>query len=164
MALKHWVMPGETPAPTFGSNSINMKSYLTLAATTLMLSVCAFGQSNDLMALVTSSEEGSSLERESVDRDASFPGGTKALKVYLSSEFRMPVKAIENGLEGTVVVRFRIDENGEPGDAVLVQKVHPLVDNEALRVISSMPNWTPGMNHGIPVSDTVEVPFAISLR
>ena len=70
-----------------------------------------------------------------------FPGGEKALLKYLGSHVRYPVVAQENGIQGKVYVSFVIDELGMIRNIEIIRGVDVSIDNEAIRVISSMPRW-----------------------
>lgn len=92
-----------------------------------------------------------------------FPGGNQALQEYLISNTHYPKKAKEEGISGTVWVRFTVDESGKVKNVMLDKKLYPLLDKEALRVISSMPDWKPGVQHGkaVPVELTLPVTFIL---
>ena len=92
-----------------------------------------------------------------------YPGGLTALKRYLAEHVKYPPKARKKGVSGTVWVNFTVDENGKVKD-VYVDKTHsldPLLDKEAIRVVSSLPKWTPGKQRGetVPVELSVPVEF-----
>lgn len=92
-----------------------------------------------------------------------FTGGNQALQEYLISNTHYPKKAKEEGISGTVWVRFTVDESGKVKNVMLDKKLYPLLDKEALRVISSMPDWKPGVQHGkeVPVELTLPVTFIL---
>ncbi len=64
---------------------------------------------------------------------------------------KYPIQALNRGIKGTIPVSFVIDKKGKPTDFSLLETVHPLIDKEAMRVISEMPNWSPGLQDGEPV-------------
>ncbi|GAG75074.1 unnamed protein product [marine sediment metagenome] len=92
-----------------------------------------------------------------------FPGGNQALQEYLASNIHYPEKAKEEGISGTVLVRFTVDESGIVKNVILDKKLHPQLDKEALRVISSMPEWQPGFQRGkaVPVELLIPVEFKL---
>jgi TonB family protein len=92
-----------------------------------------------------------------------FPGGNQALQEYLASNIQYPKKARKEGISGTVWIRFTVDESGIVKNVMLDKKLHPPLDKEALRVISSMPEWQPGFQHGksVPVELVIPVEFKI---
>jgi len=74
-----------------------------------------------------------------------FPGGQGSLESYINNNIHYPEAAIDNGAEGTVNVMFTIDENGKPGNAKTTgTAIGYGLEEEAIRVVNSMSNWTPG--------------------
>ena len=92
-----------------------------------------------------------------------FPGGEMALRKFISENIKYPVEAKDKGIQGKVFVNFVINENGKIENTKVVRNAHPLLDAEALRVISLMPDWTPGKQSGkaVSVSYTIPVQFAL---
>jgi TonB family protein len=79
------------------------------------------------------------------EEDPTFPGGYPALIKYIQEHLVYPQEAIENNIQGKVTVRFRIDSKGEV-DSVSVLRGIPDCEpcnQEAVRVVSNMPNWIP---------------------
>ena len=99
-----------------------------------------------------------------VEVAASFPGGNSALINFLSSNVRYPAVAQENGIQGTVAVKFIIERDGSITNAQVVKSVDPSLDKEALRVVNSMPKWTPGKQNGKPLRTTFTVPITFRLQ
>ncbi|GAO30052.1 energy transducer TonB [Geofilum rubicundum] len=114
--------------------------------------------------------EGPAEEREEVlllaDEMPEFPGGEKALFQFLSSSVRYPREAISNEIEGRVYVEFVVDRHGKITRVNVKRGVHPSLDQEALRVIESMPDWKPGVKDGqlVNVLFTVPISFQIAHR
>ena len=92
-----------------------------------------------------------------------FPGGAPALMQYLSQNIRYPKEAMESETQGRVIVTFVVCKDGSICDAKVVKSVSPALDAEGLRVISSMPNWTPGTQSGKPVNVKYTVPISFRL-
>lgn len=95
----------------------------------------------------------------------SFQGGdiSKFLDwVYKNIEY--PVQARIAEREGTVCVQFVISSTGEVRDVTVVQRAYPTLDAEAVRVISSSPDWTPAQLNGENVSAQYTVPIIFKLR
>jgi len=80
-----------------------------------------------------------------------FPGGEEKLKQYLQENLQYPPKAIARNLEARVLVQFVVGVDGSLSDVEVKRPVDPFLDQEAVRVVSSMPNWEPGMIHGVKV-------------
>ncbi len=94
-----------------------------------------------------------------------YPGGITALRDYIVSNTKYPAKAKRQKTSGTVYVNFTIDKKGKVTD-VYVDKnksIDPLLDKEAVRVVSGMPDWKPGAqrNHPVPVQMSVPVKFEL---
>ena len=80
-----------------------------------------------------------------VEKLPQFTGGEKAINEFISKTLQYPVIAQENGIQGKVVCSFIINQDGSVTDAEVVSGVDPSLDREALRIVRSMPKWTPGM-------------------
>jgi TonB family protein len=97
-------------------------------------------------------------------KGASFPGGTAALQTFLSDNLKYPDQAFERQLEGIVYVTFVIDAEGDMRNAEISHGVHYLLDDEALRVIASMPDWSPASRNGVPVESNFIMPITFDLK
>ena len=93
-----------------------------------------------------------------------FPGGSQALQDYLKENVNYPAQCREAKIQGRVLINFLVEKDGSIKNASVLKSVHPLLDAEALRVISAMPNWKPGMEHGIPVRVQFTVPVNFRLN
>lgn len=93
----------------------------------------------------------------------SFPGGKDALLQWLCQNVHYPEFAKNNKIEGTVIVQFIIEKDGLITNVEIKQEVHPLLDAEALRVISAMPNLIPGIKNGKPERVRIFQPFTFKL-
>ena len=93
-----------------------------------------------------------------------FPGGVKALMSYLAKNIEYPKEAENAGMQGRVVVQFVVNTDGSIEDAKVVRAVNPLLDQEAIRVINTMPKWKPGMQDGKTVRVKYTVPIMFRLK
>lgn len=93
-----------------------------------------------------------------------FPGGQTALAQYIASHLKYPTVAQENGIQGRVFVSFVVGEDGYVEDVQVIKGVEPMLDKEALRVIQSLPRWTPGNQQGKPVRVKYTVPVTFALQ
>ena len=93
-----------------------------------------------------------------------FPGGSQALMDYLRANVNYPPECRENKIQGRVIVSFIVKKDGSIKNARVLKGVHPMLDAEALRVISAMPKWKPGLQHGTPVSVQYSVPVNFRLN
>jgi periplasmic protein TonB len=92
-----------------------------------------------------------------------FPGGDKALSKWLESHLKYPAVATRMGIQGIVIVEFTIDIKGHVSDASVVQSLHRSCDTEALRLVNSMPAWTPGEANGKKMSAKRKLPIQFTL-
>lgn len=95
---------------------------------------------------------------------ASFPGGEEACKEYLDKTVKYPVAAIENGIEGTVTVLFTVKTDGSIGNIKIKRMIDPDLEAEAIRVVKSMPAWTPATTDGKAVESTAEISIPFRLK
>lgn len=93
----------------------------------------------------------------------SFPGGDVELIKWLSKNIKYPAIAEENGVQGRVIVRFVVGKDGTIRNPEIVKSVDPSLDKEALRVIKSMPRWTPGKQNDVPVEVYFTLPVTFQL-
>jgi len=98
-----------------------------------------------------------------IDKEPEFPGGIEKLVEFISTSIVYPKKAIRKKIQGEVLVSFVVDRSGKVKNAEVSQSVHPLLDKEALRVVNSMPNWSPGGigNRTVNVSQSLPINFAL---
>jgi len=93
----------------------------------------------------------------------SYPGGQSALMSFLSKSIKYPLVAEENGIQGRVMVAFVVEKDGSISNVKVTRSVDPSLDKEALRVVKSMPRWTPGRIDGKPVRVKYTVPVTFRL-
>jgi protein TonB len=101
-----------------------------------------------------------------VEQMPEFPGGQAALMKYLSSNIKYPDECRKMGIEGKVYVKFVVDKTGSITDTKLLRGVPDgkLLENEAIRVIKTMPKWKPGNQSGKPVSVYFTLPISFKLN
>ena len=83
---------------------------------------------------------------------------------YLGSNIKYPTISQETGSQGKVIVQFVVDRDGTISNPEVVRGVDPYLDKEAIRVISSMPKWTPGVQNGKKVRVEYTVPVSFRLQ
>ena len=88
----------------------------------------------------------------------------QAIANFVVSNLAYPKKARRKGIQGRVIVKFIVEKDGAVGEVTVVKGVHPMLDNEAQRVVESMPNFHPGMQRGKPVRVSYNLPFNFSLK
>ncbi len=98
-----------------------------------------------------------------VEQMPSFPGGNGKLSEFLSQNVRYPVVAVENGIEGRVIVRFIVERDGSVSNVEVAKGAEASLDNEAVRVVKMMPKWNPGKQNGKAVRVNFNVPISFKL-
>lgn len=93
-----------------------------------------------------------------------FPGGEKALVAYLKENLKYPSVPAENGVQGRVIVLFKVEADGSLTDVRIGRSVDPWIDREALRLVKAMPKWIPGKQDGKPVPMKFQVSITFSLN
>jgi periplasmic protein TonB len=103
------------------------------------------------------------IEFVKVEVKPAFPGGDAALLQYISKNTKYPKIPLELGIEGKIYVQFVIGTDGSVGSVTVVRGVDDHLDKEAVRVVSSLPKWTPGKQRGkaVPVSFILPINFNI---
>lgn len=94
-----------------------------------------------------------------VQKQPEFPGGQGALFKYLHDNIVYPQLALENGVQGMVVMQFTVNENGELSDLTIIKSVNQACDEEAIRVVKNMPRWIAGEQNGKKVSVRFTIPI-----
>ena len=95
-----------------------------------------------------------------VEEMPQYPGGPQALFEFLSNNVKYPEEAEKAGIQGRVIATFVVEKDGSVSNAKVVKSVDPLLDAEALRVISAMPKWKPGKQNGKVVRVKYTVPLS----
>ena len=96
---------------------------------------------------------------EIVEQMPSFPGGQNALKAFIQENTQRPEELLDDSVQGRVIVSFVVDRDGSVVDPKVVKSVHPLLDEEALRVVRMMPKWVPGRLGGETTRVMYNLPF-----
>ena len=95
----------------------------------------------------------------------SFQGGDlNTFRTWVQQNVKFPQIALENGIQGRVSCSFVVNKDGSIVDAEVIRGVDPSLDKEALRVINSMPKWSPGKQRGKPVRVKYTVPVTFRLQ
>jgi len=151
----------------------NLKNLISVSSDYKMVRDISTGE----MRLVSKNSANEDIKLASVDNRLStgdevfivveempeFPGGVKALRQILASSVKYPTEAVEKGIQGKVYVTFVVNKDGSVLNAKIARGVDPLLDAEALRVVSSLPKWKPGRQKGqdVAVQYTVPINFAL---
>ena len=117
-------------------------------------------------------EEPFTIEEEKIDTDVfviveqmpEFPGGQDSLYKFLGANIVYPNKAKKDGVEGKVYINFTIEKDGSINEVKVLRGVHPLLDEEAVRVVESFPKWKPGKQKGKTVRVSYNLPLNFVLN
>lgn len=108
--------------------------------------------------------EDSTIVFSSTHQDPQFRGGERALMKYLQDNIRYPAQAVKDSVEGRVVVQFVIDSLGYVGEAKVLRSVRRDLDQEALRVVKTLPRFSPGRENGKSVNALFTLPVTFKLK
>jgi len=98
-----------------------------------------------------------------VDEMPQFPGGDPALLKYIADNTRYPKEAKDQNIQGKVITKFKVNADGTVSDASVLKGVNTFLDTEALKVVSTIPKFTPGKLNGEAVAVWFMVPITFTL-
>ena len=93
-----------------------------------------------------------------------FPGGTQALLNTIAQKLKYPPKAIDDQIEGRVVLQFIVDKQGKITDIQVLRGITPELDQATIDVVRALPDWNPGMQDGEPVNVKYTLPIVFKLK
>ena len=99
-----------------------------------------------------------------VEEMPSFPGGEGNLMEYVAKNIKYPQIARETGIQGRVFVGFVVEPDGSISNVKLLRGIGGGCDEEAMRVIKSLPKWKPGKQRGKPVRVSYQIPVFFKLQ
>ena len=158
-----------------GSPNENIQFHLSAMEThgdTTLYTVDPFTLSADnfnLKILTTEDNPVQILKRDNdtvyniVEQMPEFPGKEKAMMEFVTHNIHYPEEAKEKGIEGRVFVGFVIEKDGSINEVKVLKGIGHGCDEEAVRVVKSMPKWKPGMQKGKPVRVHYQMPFFFKL-
>lgn len=89
-----------------------------------------------------------------------FPGGIDGLISFLSSNIKYPQDAIKNKISGKVLIQFILSPTGKVEEVTVLESLSPSCDAEAVRVVKSMPDWTPAEYKGKKIKIIQSIPIS----
>jgi len=98
-----------------------------------------------------------------VEKQPKYPGGESARKKFFEENLKYPKQSKEKGIQGKVYVAFVVEKDGSITNVKMLRGIDPLLDNEALRVVRSMPKWEPGTQRGQNVRVQFNMPIKFEL-
>lgn len=111
----------------------------------------------------TTSQESKVFDFVSIETQPSFPGGMDKFYKYLSDNAKYPEDARKNNVQGKVFLSFIVEKTGDLSDIQVVRKLGSGTDEEAVRLLSNSPKWTPGIISGKPVRVKYNIPISFTM-
>ena len=132
----------------------------------IALAMMAFASPRNNTASVMAPEPSAQDNKvyQSVEVMPEYPGGVMEMMKFLQMNIKYPPMAAMNKIEGRVILQFIVDKTGKVGDVKVVRSVNEELDAEAVRVVKSMPDFTPGRQDGKPVSVWYTLPISFKLQ
>ena len=120
-----------------------------------------------VMGAPTYTDKNGNLVYNKAEIEPTYVGGNEAMRSYLKDNLKYPKDAVDKENEGLVFVDFVVDKNGIVREVEVTEETNENVDasfrSEAARVVSSMPKWTPGRQHGKAVDVKFSVPISFEV-
>ncbi len=135
--------------------------YALVLPLVVLLASCMSGQKNEEHAEMQQAEK--VYELFDIEKLPEFPGGQSAMVKFLGDNLKYPESAQAKKLEGVVMIVFVIDTDGSVTDAQIVKEIGEGCGDEALRVVESMPQWSPAEVSGKPVRCRMTLPVKFTL-
>jgi TonB family protein len=135
----------------------------------LMIASFAIGQTEEVeknINLSQTNQQTNSTDTiyQITDIPAQYPDGPIAFQNWLASQIVYPSEAITKEIEGKVWVSFVVNKEGELINFKILKSVHPLLDEECIRVLKKSPNWIPASHKGRTVNALHRIPISFVLE
>jgi len=99
-----------------------------------------------------------------VEQMPEFPGGEAAMRKFIVDNIQYPKEAKKEGIQGRVYVGFIVEPDGSLSNIRVLRDINPLLSQEAVRMISTMPKWIPGKQGGKAVRVNYNLPITFTLN
>lgn len=93
-----------------------------------------------------------------------YPGGENERKAFIKNNVNYPTEALEDDIEGSVIISFIVQEDGSYSSFRVIKSPHPILSQEALRVAQMMPKWKPGLLDGEPAKMLMNMPVKFRIE
>lgn len=142
-----------------------MKKYFILSSilSTLLIGDCLAAQIADESRAIGNSPVLAEVFQNKREVTPEFPGGINALVKFISDNLKYPIVCKELKIQGKVMVKFTVKSDGSIGNVRVTKSVDTNLDKEAVRLVKSMPRWTPGTQDGKPVNVEFTLPITFKL-
>lgn len=135
-----------------------MKKIISTLSMILMFIMCSYAQ------IDSTKNVKSEVIFDVVEQQPIFPGGTDELYKFISKNFKYPKKCLRKNHQGKIYIQFVVNKDGSIGDVKILRGIDKDLDREAIRVVKSMPKWTPGMQKGKLVRVRYNLPINCNLN
>ncbi|MGK6349886.1 energy transducer TonB [Parapedobacter sp. DT-150] len=98
-----------------------------------------------------------------VEIEPSFPGGMEAFLKYVQENYRYPPQAMEHGVKGKIILAFIVERDGSLTDITIMRDLKFGTGEEAVRLLTTSPKWTPGIQNGRPVRVAYTLPIGLDI-
>ena len=119
---------------------------------------------NNLLGTDVTPEVSEEVEFSYVEQMPVFPGGEAALNKFIHDHLKYPAVSREEGVQGVVMLRFVVNENGSVGEVEILKGLDSYCDREAKRIVQSLPRFTPGRKEGKPVKMWFQFPIRFEIQ
>jgi protein TonB len=99
-----------------------------------------------------------------VDEMPEFPGGSLELLRYIGENLEYPAEASDNNIQGRVILKFAVNTDGSVDRVEVIKGVDNSLDNEAIRVVKTLPRFKPGKQNGVAVPVWFTIPVVFQLK
>jgi len=145
----------------FGKRAIG-KVLMGMMMVVCLMTVSAFNMEGSAKRVKSEKIHGKVYDK--VEQMPEFPGGQAELINFLMKSVKYPEESVMKKIQGKVFVSFVISKKGSVLNTKIERGVDPLLDAEALRVVNSMPQWTPGKEKGKDVAVQFTLPISFKLQ
>ena len=148
-----------------GKLNIDMMRAIRVAVllSVVMTSLSAIASNRGAYGLARDSVGGDDIFVD-YEQQPQFPGGETALLKYLQENIKYPPKALKDSIQGRVVVQFVVDKAGSVGEVKVVRSVNKDLDDEAVRIVKTLPKFYPGRQNGQAVAVWYTLPVTFKLQ
>lgn len=99
-----------------------------------------------------------------VEEMPEYPGGTLEFRKFIAKNVKYPKEARKAGVSGKVYVQFIVTKEGNVEDVTVIRGVNKALNEEAVRVVSALPKWKPGLQKGKAVNVQYTIPINFALQ
>lgn len=129
----------------------------------MSLNITPFLSNNKEAYSIKMKSKGENKIYTSVEKKPQYPGGMRYFKRYIDMNLKYPEQAKKDSIEGVVVMQFVVEKNGDITNPKVARKLEPSLDSIAMQLITHMPKWIPGSDHGITVRCRYSVPISFRI-